>query len=116
MQPIKLYLTMSNGAEQQILSQYRKIGNERFYRYLLVQATKKMLSLEKEEQVNMAPDLELLNFHDQFMIFYRRTGYTDLLEIARLFRKAGHKIYRIMRKRGITPVNRKFLNLVFKCQ
>ena len=34
------------------------------------------------------------------------------LDIAKVFRKVAHKIYRVMLKKSLTPKNSKFLNLV----
>ena len=56
--------------------------------------------------------VEYIKKHDEFITLFRREGNSEYLNIARIFRKAGHKIYRLMLKRGITQKNNKFLNVV----
>lgn len=97
--------------------QYLKIGEEKFYRFLLSYAINKLVLMRQSEaSIKTPPDLQLLNYYDRFIVLYRREGDEVYLEIARLCRKAAHKIHRLMVKRGMTAPNDKFLNLVSVCQ
>jgi len=101
--------------KQEFLTKYVAIGEQKFYRFLLIYALNKLILISKNEHKGSTPDLEFLKYHDQFVILYRREGEENYLNMAKIFRKAGHKIYRIMLKKGLTPQNNKFLNLVEKC-
>ena len=56
--------------------------------------------------------MELMEYYDMFLKLYRREGEAIYLELAKQFRRAGHKIYRIILKKGLTERNNKFLNIV----
>jgi hypothetical protein len=68
--------------------------------------------IDKGTYKGQSPDLEFLEYYDKFMILYRREGDPNYLEVARIFRRAAHKIYRLMLKKQMTSHNAKFLNLV----
>lgn len=85
---------------------------DRFYRFLLFYALNKMVLIEQGFIKEVAPDVAFLDCHDQFIILYRREGHQYYLDIAQAFRKAGHKIYRVMRRKNMIPYNSRFLNLV----
>jgi hypothetical protein len=87
-------------------------GERKLYRFLLVSALKKLVLIEKGDYKGILPDLELLEYYDQFIILYRREGDQIYLGMASIFRKTAHKIYRIMLKKNMTLYNPKFLNLV----
>jgi len=98
---------------QEFITKYLADGEQKFYRSLLIYALNKLIVIEKTGSVEgELPNLEFLNYYDQFIISYRRGGESTYLDLARLFRKAGHKIYRIMLKKKMTEINVRFLNLV----
>jgi hypothetical protein len=98
--------------KKEFVYRYLAAGEQRFYRFLLAYAVNKLVLLEKGTYKGPAPNLEFLEYHDRFIILYRREGEEVYLQVARLFRKAAHKIYRTMLKKNMTPPNAKFLNLV----
>lgn len=98
--------------KKDFIAKYKSGGNEKFYRFLLVYAVQKLILLEKQEFPVTPPNLEFLDYHDQFIILYRREGEEVYLEVAKVFRKVAHKIYRVMLKKNLTPRNDKFLNLI----
>lgn len=95
---------------------YRAYGDYKFYRFLLVYALNKLIVIENNTYSGDTPNIELLKCHDQFLVMYRRGGGDIYLHIARVFRKASHKIYRVMLKKNMIMMDRRFLNLVVKCQ
>ncbi len=95
----------------ELLPKFLQLGDERFYRFLLVLGAQRIVSLEKGEQV-VFPNLELLEFHDQFVILNRREADDRYLQIAKVFRRAAHKIYRLMVKRNLIEPNPRFLRAV----
>lgn len=97
--------------KKEFLSKYLALGKNKFYNALLFYSTKKMLSAQQQNNTILV-NLELLEYHDQFIILYRREGDQNYLEVAKLLRKAAHKMYRLMLKHNLTPKNDKFLNLV----
>ena len=98
--------------KKEFLPKYSSMGESKFYKSLLFYAVNKLLILEKSQYNGTLPNIELLECHDQFIILYRREGEPSYLDIAKIFRKVAHKIYRVMLKKNITTKNDKFLNLV----
>lgn len=96
----------------QFVSKYKNLGTYNFYKFLLMYSVNKLVLLERNEYTGILPNLELIEYHDKFLILYRREGDQTYLEIAKLFRKIAHKIYRIMLKKNMTNTNKKFLTLV----
>lgn len=91
---------------------YLADGELKFYRALLPYALNKLIQIEGGLYKGLSPELEFLEYYDQFMILYRREGEEVYLNMARIFRKAAHKIYRTMLKKNLSQSNPKFLNLV----
>lgn len=105
--------------KQEFVPKYLAAGEDRFYRFLLTYAINKLIGIEKQATDKKSisveitpPDLELLEYYEKFLVLYRREGEETYLEIATLFRKAAHRIYRIMLKKNMTVPNAKFLHLV----
>jgi hypothetical protein len=84
----------------------------KFYRSLLFYALNKMVIIEQGFPKGVSPDVAFLDYHDQFIILYRREGEEHYLYMAHAFRRAAHKIYRVMRRKNMIPYNPRFLNLV----
>lgn len=106
-------------AKKLFVSKFSSFGNDKFYKFLLSYAVNKIIineeSLKKNpkfEFTGLSPEAELMDYHDRFLLLYRRESDHVYLEIARLFRRAAHKIYRIMLKKGMTERDGKFLSLV----
>lgn len=97
---------------QEYVSKYTVAGEHRFYNLLIILAIHKLILLEKGSFKGTTPEIELLNLYDKFIILYKRNGEDDYLKVAKTFRKAAHKVYRIMLKKKLTNYNIKFLNLV----
>lgn len=98
--------------KQEFVPKYLAAGEQKFYRFLLIYAINKLIAIQQDTYKGEIPNLEFLSYHDRFIILYRREGEEVYLQVARLFRKAAHKIYRIMLKKKMTEINPKFLNLV----
>jgi hypothetical protein len=98
--------------KQEFIPKYLAAGEQKFYRFLLIYAINKLIAIERNVYKGEVPNLEFLGYHDRFIILYRREGEEVYLRVARLFRKAAHKIYRVMLKKKMTETNPKFLNLV----
>ena len=97
--------------KKEFLDKYTALGPEKFYNALLFYSVKKLMAFEKDKSLPLI-NLELLEYYDQFIILYRRAGDDNCLEVAKIFRKVAHKMYRLMLKKSLTPRNNKFLNLV----
>ena len=91
------------------LNKYSTIGYEKFYKFLLVYAIDKIISIDEQK---VSPEIELLEYNEKFIQMYRREGNEVYLEIARQFRRAAHKIYKIMLNKKLIEKNNKFLNMV----
>ncbi len=102
--------------KKNFVPKYLATGEQKFYRFLLLYALNKLIFLEKgafkDSFKGKSPELEFLDYYDQFIILYRREGEEVYLDLARVFRRAGHKVYRVMLKKKMTDRNLKFLNLV----
>lgn len=102
----------TDGLKEEYIPRYLASGEQKFYRFLLVYALNKLVIIDKGDYKGVSPELEFLTYHSKFLIIYRREGDDNCLQVASLFRKAAHKIYRIMLKKKMTTINNKFLNLV----
>lgn len=104
---------MSVGAfRQEFIDKYLNDGEVKFYHFLLIYAINKLVSLTKGIYKGITPDLEFLEHYHRLIILYRREGEIIYLNMAKIYRKAAHRIYRIMLKKNMTVINYKFLNLV----
>jgi len=88
------------------------VGEVKFYRFLILYAMNKLISVENGTYKGSTPEIDFLDYHDQFLAMYRKEGETVLLDLAKIFRRAGHYIYLVMLKREMTNRNNRFLNLV----
>ncbi len=98
--------------KSEFLAKYTSLGEERFYKFVLIQAISKLVAIENKSYKGTSPELEFLNYSDRFIILYRREGNDNFLSLARIFRRAAHRIYRVMLKKSMTVTNSKFLNVV----
>ena|SRR5271170_2786168 len=99
--------------KEKFVPKYIEAGEpNKFYRFLLFYALNKMVLIEQGFLKEGSPDVAFLDCYDQFIILYRREGEEHYLEIARAFRRAAHKIYRVLLKKNLTTYNPRFLNLV----
>jgi hypothetical protein len=87
-------------------------GEQGFYRNLLALATKLLMNTQKGTYKGTSPELLFLRCYEQFIILYRREGEDIYLDLARVFRRAAHKVYRTMLRSKMTEKNSRFLNLV----
>lgn len=101
--------------KKEFVPKYLAAGEPKFYRFLLLYALNKLIYMNKigkDSFKGRSPETEFLDYYDQFIILYRREGEEIYLDLARVFRKAGHKVYRVMLKKSLTEKNSRFLNLV----
>lgn len=101
--------------KREFVDKYLSYGEIKFYRFLLFCALNKLIAIKNLSFKGESPNLEFLTLYNNSLILYRREGDDVYLQLARLFRKAGHRIYRIMLKKGMTNQDNRFLNIV-KCK
>ena len=105
--------SMLNNLKRDFVVKFTQIGPDRFYRFLLSSAILKLaIQVENPEKFDKLSDQELMDYYDKFLIFYRRENEEVYLEIAKLCRKAGHKIYRELRRQNLVEKNSRFLNIL----
>lgn len=102
----------SDVLKNKFVPRYLEAGEHKFNRFLLVYALNKMVAIEKGTYKGEFPSIEFLDYHDRFMLLYRKENNDVYLKLAKLFRKIGHKVYRIMLKKKMVAVNSRFLNRV----
>jgi hypothetical protein len=103
----------ANSLKEQFFPKYLSNGKDKFYRFLLFCQLTKLVLMKNNSYKGVSPELEYLEYYEKFIFLYRREGDEVYLEIANLFRKAAHRIYRIMLKQKmLNSYNVKFLNLV----
>jgi hypothetical protein len=100
------------GLKDDFVPKFISNGEDRFYRSLLFLAVNKIVLIENGTYKGQHPHLEYLDYYDRFIILHRREGDEIYLRIAKMLRKASHKIYRLMLKRNMAIYSEKFLNLV----
>ena len=91
------------------LAKYAQIGGEKFYQFLVDYGTNR---LNKGELQPPTPEMEMISYHDKFLSLARREHNEEYREIAKLCRRAAHRVYRLMLEVGLTEPNPKFLALV----
>jgi hypothetical protein len=96
----------------EFVPRYISMGEQKFYRFLLAYASKKIVLMRESKFFSTSPEVDLLDCHDKFIILYRREGDETYLDIACCFRKAAHKIYRVMLKQNLATKNNRFLNII----
>jgi hypothetical protein len=96
----------------EFLPKYLNVGSDRFYHFLIMYALNKLVYMEKGTYKGVSPEVELLEYYDQFLILFRREGDQVYLDLARVFRRASHKIYRSLLKKKMIEKSHKFLQLV----
>jgi len=99
---------------EEFIVKFNKEGELSFYKFLLFKAIEKISEIKNCDNI-YSINMEYLDYHDKFMILYRRDGNETYLTMAKVFRRAGNKIYRYCLKQGICNHNDKFLNLI-KCK
>jgi hypothetical protein len=102
----------SDFAKTPYVERYHSVGEYRFYRFLLHYAVSKLIKISNDEYRGTSPEIELLDHSDRFLQLYRRENQEVFIELSRVFRKAAHKIYRLMLHRQLITTNVRFLNVV----
>lgn len=92
--------------------QYLNNGKNKFYRSIILLALEKIISISENSFKGTYPDIEYLNYHDKLYILYKKDGDETYLEMAILFRKAAHKIHRVLLRKKLVLSNNRFLTLV----
>lgn len=100
----------SDNIKKLFITKFSSVGEEKFYKFLITYALNRIV--ESENKSNYNPALELMDYYDMFLKLYRREGNDIYLDLAKQFRRASHKIYRIVVKKGLAEKNNKFLNMV----
>lgn len=101
---------MQNTSKQHFIKKFESAGPEEFYLILYRYAQTRIA----ENTINKgpSPEVELLNYSNQFLQIYRRENKEIYRLISYAFRRAAHKAYREMLKKKIIKKSNKFLNLV----
>jgi hypothetical protein len=101
---------MQNTSKQHFIEKFETAGPEEFYLILFRYAQARI----SENTINKgpSPEVELLNYSNQFMQIYRRENKESYKLISYAFRRAAHKAYRMMVKQKLIKRSNKFLNLV----
>ncbi len=102
-------MSMNN---EEYIDRYKQMGADRFYGFLLTYSINKLIKIKEGTFDGLSPETEFLDFAERFLRLYRRNGDIIHLDISRTFRKAGHKIYRLMRKQNLIEKNKRFLQAV----
>ncbi len=105
-------MQQSDNIKKLFINKYTTIGEEKFYKFLITYALNRIVEPSEKDKLPFNPALELMDYYDMFLKLYRREGDDIYLELSRQFRKAAHKIYRVILKKGLTERNSKFLQLV----
>lgn len=98
--------------KKEFLPKYLEEGETRFYSSLMLYAMNKMILLQKGIYKGESPEIDLMDYHDDFLTLFRREGDQTYLKLAKVFRRAAHHIYRTLLKKELTTKNSRFLNMV----
>lgn len=100
---------VSQSVKHTLIDKYRSLGPERFYQFLLAYGTEKFSKMDKGQSEGPSPEVELLEYYDQILSLYRKGAEAEHLELAAIFRRAAHKLYRDGVKQKLIKKNIKFL-------
>lgn len=103
--------SMQSNQKVDYVGRYRSLGEERFHKYLLSESVQKILRMKDGSHSGTSPEIELLDHSEKFLQLYRRKNDIIHLDLARLFRRAAHRVYRILIRMQLTKKNDRFLNL-----
>jgi hypothetical protein len=92
------------------ITKYTSVGVERFYAFILEYAQNRIISDGGKK--NTSPEIELMQYYEKFLSLYRHDNKEVYLDIAKLFRKAAHCVYREMLAKNMIKKNSKFLAAV----
>ena len=99
-------MRITKSVKEQYEALLDKEGEYKFYRHVLGQG---FISRHRFDD----PDLMMLDQSDAFFCLFRRTGNEKHFVIAKLLRRAAHKLYREFRRiNDERPKNSRFLQLV----
>ncbi|NJO18373.1 MAG: hypothetical protein HC877_22365 [Thioploca sp.] len=84
----------------------KQVGEEKFCSHIVDSGL-----IAKKEYEN--PEIIMLDQSEAFFALFRTTGNDIYFTIAKLLRKAAHKLYRILRKKDKNhPKNKRFIQIV----
>ncbi len=98
--------------KQEYFPKYIANGEQKFYKSILLLALQELILIQKGSFKGNPPHIKYLDFYDMFIVLYRREGNESYIKIAKILRRAAHKIYRVMLKKNMTKKNIRFLNLI----
>ena len=104
----------SDSIKKLFINKYSTVGEEKFYKFLITYALNRVVEpANSSNKTVYNPAIELMDYYDMFLKLYRKEGEKIYLDLAKQFRRAAHKIYRIGLKKGLMEKNKdKFLNVI----
>lgn len=97
---------------KEFVEKYKSVGEQKFYDFILTFGIDKLFKLHSGQLKGTSPEVELLDYYNKFLSFYRGGQGDECLELAKIFRKVAHKIYRVGLKKGMVEKNNNFLSTV----
>lgn len=101
---------MQSNSKQLFVQRFETGGPEEFYAFLIQYVDSKIV--DGTIGKSLSPEMELLNYSNQFLQIYKRENKDIYREISFCFRRAAQKTYRMLLKKKLIKRNTKFLNLV----
>jgi len=98
--------------KKEFIDKYKAVGDQKFYNFILAFGVDKLSKLSNGDYKGTSPEVEFLEYYEKFLALYRRGAGDECLTLAKLFRRAAHKIYRVGLKKNLIERNNKFLNIV----
>jgi hypothetical protein len=92
--------------------QFINDGSTKFYNKLLYLGLQKVVLISNNSLKGAYPHLEYLSFYDKLYLLYKQNGEEIYLDMAKVFRKASNKMYRILLKKNFVEKNNKFFNII----
>jgi hypothetical protein len=101
---------LSDDTKKLFLNKYNSFGEEKFYKFLINYSINRIV--EDNIHKGQSPEIELMDYYDKFLALFRKEHNRAFLEIAKLFRKAAHKTYKILLAQGKIKISDRFLNVI----
>ncbi len=101
---------MHDSSKQNFIERFTSIGPDEFYIFLVKYADSRI----SDNTINSgtSPEVELLNYSNQFSQIYKREKKDIHKLISFSFKRAANKTYRTLYKKKLIKKSSKFLNLV----
>lgn len=105
-------MSTNDPLNNEFVKKYKELGADAFYKLVLIEGLEVILKIHEDKYDGVYPDIQLLTQYNKFLSLYRKYNKDIYLDVAKIFRRAAHKLHRVMVRKKIITKNDKFLNSI----